>query len=76
MMVLRYRDIREGDNPDKGSHGGSCNTRACMRPNSAYHYNECTDSYYCRRCAENLNRANADCGHDICTFDEDGNKEQ
>lgn len=76
-MALRYREIREGDSPDKGSHGGSCNTRACMKPKSAFWYNECTDSYYCGRCADNLNEANySSAGHAICTRDNDGSKEQ
>jgi len=74
-MVLRYRQIGPDDFPDKGSHGGHCNIRACQKP-GAYYYNDCTDSYYCSHCAHKLNKANRDSGRDICTYDEDGSMEQ
>lgn len=56
-----YREIRPTDNPDKGSHGGSCNRRACMRPKSALWFNSATKSYYCVDCAEMINEANYSC---------------
>lgn len=60
-------------NPDKGLKGGSCNRTACQRPGANY-YNYSTQKYYCRDCAEDLNRANRlDAhkmyGHDLCLLD-------
>lgn len=56
--------------PDKGLKGGSCNRTACQAPKAVY-FNFSTEKYYCRRCAEDLNRANRfDAhkmyGHDLC----------
>lgn len=75
-MTYRYREILEGDNPDKGSYKGSCNRRQCMLPFSAEYYNSATDSYYCADCACAINEANfASAGFQpLCTFDEDGSK--
>lgn len=53
-----YRDIKESDSPDKGSHGGSCNRRSCMKPKSALYFNSSTRSYYCGTCAALINTAN------------------
>lgn len=72
-MPYRYRVIEEGDNPDKGSFNGSCNRKACQAPKAVF-YNEGTDFYYCRPCAEAINKANRDIGRDICTLDTDGSK--
>ena len=60
-------------NPDKGLKGGSCNMTACQGPGANW-YNYSTQKYYCRRCAEDLNRANRmDAhrlyGHDLCLID-------
>lgn len=56
--------------PNKGLKGGSCNRTACQAPGAVY-FNFSTEKYYCRRCAEDLNRANRfDAhkmyGHDLC----------
>ena len=57
-----YREMREGDNPNKGRFHGCCNRRGCMQehhPESPIqYYNIGTGSYYCRRCAHSLNEVN------------------
>ena len=57
-----YREIREGDDPNKGRFGGCCNRRGCMVKHSEVTpvtwYNHGTGSYYCPRCARLLNGSN------------------
>lgn len=63
--------------PDKGIKGGSCNVTACQAPNSAMYYNKSTRKYYCKACADAINRANMfDCyqlygTYHLCQLDED-----
>ena len=77
-MRARAAPTRYQDPPtpeDKGVKGGSCNRSHCVRPASAFYYNHGTRLYYCRRCADELNRANRDAvgvyGHPLCTLDPD-----
>lgn len=66
--MSRYRVVTEEDHADKGCHGGRCNVKACQVP-EAYYYNRATDSYYCYRCAKQINDANQE---ELCTYDPNG----
>lgn len=39
----------------KGQKGLNCNRMCCQRPNAVY-FNHSTRAYYCRPCAEDINR--------------------
>jgi len=41
---------------DKGKQGKNCNVTHCQEPNSAHHYNRITQAWYCRDCAERIER--------------------
>lgn len=42
--------------PGKGKQGLNCNVTACQRPDSANHYNKVMHAWYCRGCAEDIER--------------------
>lgn len=58
----------------KGIKNGNCNRTSCQKPGAVY-YNHSTRLYYCKTCADEINRVNrADAmrmfGHELCTIDE------
>ena len=78
-MSPEYIDNLQTDKPvgqGKGLKGENCNRTACQAP-GAYWYNHSTQAYYCRTCADLINRANRhdsfvrDLGHDLLTLDPD-----
>lgn len=78
-MSPEYIDNLQTDKPvgqGKGKKGENCNRTACQAP-GAYWYNHSTQAYYCRTCADLINRANRhdsfvrDLGHDLLTLDPD-----
>jgi len=40
----------------KGIKGGNCNRTACQKPGARY-FNKSTLAYYCRECAEAINKS-------------------
>jgi hypothetical protein len=66
--------------PDKGQFNGSCNREACQEPGATW-FNDGTRKYYCRSCANGINRVNPDwqaCGfkRPLCNPGIDGNGER
>lgn len=63
---------------EKGKYMEKCNRSSCLGI-PATHYNHSTEKYYCKSCADAINRVNKiDAirlfGHDVCTKGEFINK--
>ena len=59
----------------KGEFDGICNRKVCEEKPAKW-FNHSTRKYYCRKCAETINRHNQQdafrlFGHDLCTFGEE-----
>ena len=49
--------VVSANKPDKGLRGGSCNRTACQEPGATF-FNHYTEFWYCRHCAQLINKAN------------------
>jgi hypothetical protein len=58
----------------KGKLNGNCNVKSCQKPGATY-FNHSTLKYYCKNCADRINKEGRETafkmfGHDLCILEE------